>query len=91
MSDYWRWPNGIVYTVRAVRALNNSGLMDTLDLIAGIFGFSDANEDNWQDFKRWCYDEGIDLTLAQGPHVITILKIMAAKRGRTDVSTLSSE
>jgi hypothetical protein len=77
--------------VRTVNDDCSNDIRATFDFIAGIFGFEHASSDNWFVFKQWCELNDVDLTLARGPHVITILKIMAAKRGRTGVSTLSSE
>lgn len=74
------WPAGFIGTVKAVWEYSDaSGLRETLDYIYNIFNCADAHE-----MRHWFAENNVDVSLAQGPHVITILKMIAIKHGRAN-------
>lgn len=91
--------NGLLSThrlqaVQAIRALTGSTLGDALVFVAEMFGFE--SKDNlcdpqsrfggWREFGKWLVENKISLESVQGPHALTLLKMLAAKHGRTNVS-----
>lgn len=84
---------GIIPSVRAVRQVNGMGLKEALRFIANELGF-DGEIDSpgvsplsaWYKCRIWLEKEKISLEGIQGPHALTLLKMLAIKHGRTSVS-----
>lgn len=67
--------------VKAIRAQLGLGLTDACRLMAETFGF-ELPSDLW----KWQTKHQVDFEMVQGPHALTILKMIAARHGR-NVST----
>lgn len=84
-----------IQAVRAIRDIHHEGLRDTLIFMAVTFGFDDdvSNPEKdgtlvgWRKLRHWCDENKVGFQSVRGPHAITILKAIAAKHGRLNVST----
>ncbi len=80
--------------IKAIRTLTNFSLRETLIFIADQFGFHASSGDGlggWRAFIQWQDENQVNLESVQGPHAITILKAIAAKHGRSNVSVQPSD
>lgn len=81
----WAWGDGFIPAVKAIRAMddrNRLGLKETLDLMANEFGF-----ETWGDWQVWLRENRVNFTSVRGPYALVILKAIAAKHDRRNVST----
>lgn len=75
------WGDNFIHAVKAIRVVEKTGLRDTLDLMANVFGF-----DSWPEWQPWLKEHQPDFSMIQGHHAMTLLKMLAIKHGR-NVST----
>lgn len=71
--------------IKAIRAVTNLSLRETLIVVANTFGFYADNVDDmtgWREFLQWSDAHRVSLELVQGPHALTLLKMVAIKHGR---------
>lgn len=83
-----------IEAIKAVRSLELLTLKDSMIFIAEIFSFKSSDYDDpdivfegWRKFWRWQDENQVSLEMVQGPHAVTMLKAIAAKHGRLNVST----
>lgn len=86
--DRMNWFPDVIPAVKAIRHVTGLELAETLTFMANIFGFEgDYTRTGWIVFTEWSQANRVSLTSVQGPHAVTILKAIAAKHGRLNVST----
>lgn len=75
------WGPGFIQAVKVIRVIHNTGLRETLDIMANQFGFED-----WEHWQPWLREAKVDWTNIRGPHAMTLLRMLAIKHER-NVST----
>jgi hypothetical protein len=71
--------------IKAIRAQSNLSLREALIVLANTFGFYADNVDDltgWREFLKWSDENKVNLEMVQGPHAMTLLKMLAIKHGR---------
>lgn len=69
-------------TVRAIRDATGMNIQGAMEYLASELGFPRVNDhpfSGWRRFMAWKSDNNIDFSHAIGPHVITLLKVMAIR------------
>lgn len=75
------WGVNLLAAIKALRTINKLNLSDELDFMASIFNFEE-----WNEWREWLKINKVDFTMVKGPHAITILKAIAAKHGRENLT-----
>ena len=76
----------MIETIRGLRTSKNLNFGEALQLIANEFGFPQRDNNplsGWRNFSKWRNDNQIDFSNIKGPHTYTLLKMFAARLGRS--------